>query len=97
MHISQLRNKKIIAFDLDGTLAESKETIDPETTKLVCTLLSRAKVAVIGGGSYSQFQKQFLNHISCEEHFRNLFLLPTSGAFFHAFEKTRGSLCIGTY
>lgn len=33
--------KKLIAFDLDGTLAESKLPIDAETANLLAALLAR--------------------------------------------------------
>ena len=45
--------KKLIVFDLDGTLAESKSEMDPEMDSLVTRLLQAKKMAVIGGGKYS--------------------------------------------
>ncbi len=39
--------KKLIVFDLDGTLAESKLSIDPEMATLLHDLLGNVKVAVI--------------------------------------------------
>ena len=37
--------KKLIVFDLDGTLAESKSAVDPEMSGLLHELLGIAKVA----------------------------------------------------
>ena len=51
--------KKLIVFDLDGTLADSKATLDPEMVALVHDLLG-IKVAVISGGDWPQFEKQQL-------------------------------------
>jgi len=72
--------KKLIIFDLDGTLTKSKAPIDRETADLLTELLDRKKVAVISGGGYRQFQKQFLGHmLASARQYSNLFLLPTSG------------------
>lgn len=50
-------DKKIIAFDLDGTLAESKQTLGVDTAKLLCGLAMERKVAIISGGSFNQFKR----------------------------------------
>ena len=42
--------KTLIAFDLDGTLAESKSPIDADMSMLLRDLLGIVKVAVISGG-----------------------------------------------
>jgi hydroxymethylpyrimidine pyrophosphatase-like HAD family hydrolase len=74
--------KKLIAFDLDGTLTESKSPVDEEMVDLMHKLLGIVKVAVIGGGDWPQFETQFLSHIPADKKFRNLFILPTSGTKF---------------
>ena len=47
--------KKIIVFDLDGTLAPSKSRIDDETSGLLSKLLEKSMVAIISGGDFPQF------------------------------------------
>ena len=47
--------KKLIVFDLDGTLAESKSSVDSEMSALLYDLLAVVKVAVISGGDWPQF------------------------------------------
>ena len=47
--------KKLIVFDLDGTLAESKASLDAEMAALLNRLLEIVKVAVISGGDWPQF------------------------------------------
>lgn len=85
--IKKLGDKKVIAFDLDGTLAQSKMAIDEEMAELFRALLAKKTVAVIGGGSYALFQEQFLFSLKCrEELYKNLFLLPTSGTTFCEFK-----------
>ena len=78
--------KKLIVFDLDGTLAESKSSIDAEMAKLLDALLGIVKVSVISGGAWSQFEKQVLEHLSHDERLKNLSLLPTCGTKFYKYE-----------
>ncbi|SDB88076.1 hypothetical protein [Williamwhitmania taraxaci] len=49
--------KRLIVFDLDGTLAVSKSSIDTEMAVLLHDLLQIVKVAVISGGDWPQFEK----------------------------------------
>ena len=59
--------KKLIVFDLDGTLAESKSSLDAEMSRLLGDLLGIVKVAVISGGDWPQFEKQVLSHLPHDE------------------------------
>jgi len=78
--------KKLIVFDLDGTLAESKSSLDAEMAKLLSAMLGIIKVAVISGGNWPQFEKQLLSNLSHDEHLDNLSLLPTCGTKFYRFD-----------
>jgi len=74
--------KKLIVFDLDGTLAESKSPLDAEMTALLHELLVTVKVAIISGGDWPQFEKQVLSHLPQDDRLGNLSLLPTCGTKF---------------
>jgi HAD superfamily hydrolase (TIGR01484 family) len=74
--------KRLIIFDLDGTLAQSKAALDAEMAGLLGRLLQVVKVAVISGGAWRQFETQVLSHLSDDGSFDNLFLLPTNGTKF---------------
>jgi phosphomannomutase len=74
--------KKLIVFDLDGTLAESKSALDTEMAALLHDLLGIVKVAVISGGDWPQFEKQLLFNLPRDDRLLNLSLLPTSGTKF---------------
>ena len=74
--------KKLIVFDLDGTLAESKSPLDAEMSALLDALLGTAQVAVISGGDWPQFEKQLLANLPQGELLANLSLLPTCGTKF---------------
>lgn len=71
--------KKLIVFDLDGTLAPSKSAIDNGMARLLDQLLKVVKVAVISEGGWPQFEKQVLAHLTGGEDLKNLSLLPTCG------------------
>lgn len=92
--MNRFTNKALIIFDLDGTLAESKQVMDGEMTKLMAELLEQKKVAVISGGSLDQFQKQFLPALEEFEEietfpFSNLSLLPATGSTMYLFKKDK--------
>jgi len=77
--------KKLIVFDLDGTLALSKSAIDAEMGGLLAGLLGVAEVAVISGGDFPQFQTQLVSNLPQDEGIARLSLLPTSGTKFYQF------------
>ena len=79
--------KRLIVFDLDGTLAESKSSLDTEMSALLHDLLGIIKVAVISGGDWPQFEKQLLSNLPHDECLENLSLLPTCGTKFYQYSK----------
>jgi phosphomannomutase len=78
--------KKLIVFDLDGTLAESKSSLDAEMAALLSALLGVVKVAVISGGNWQQFKEQLLANLPHDERLKHLSLLPTCGTKFYQYE-----------
>lgn len=80
--------KKLIAFDLDGTLAPSKSHFNPRMVSLFDRLLAKYHVCVISGGKYGLFQRQFLTQITTEpDSLERLHLMPTSGTRYYKFDK----------
>src|SRR6202044_2008724 len=77
--------KKLVVFDLDGTLAESKSAIDAEMAQLLDRLLAIVPVAIISGGAWQQFESQLLPHLR-HEGLSHLSLLPTCGTRFYRYE-----------
>jgi phosphomannomutase len=84
--------KKLVVFDLDGTLAESKSPLDAEMAALLHDLLGIVKLAVISGGDWPQFQKQLLSNLLEDELLANLYLLPTCGTKFFRYTDQWGML-----
>jgi HAD superfamily hydrolase (TIGR01484 family) len=77
--------KKLVVFDLDGTLAESNASLDAEMATLLSALLGIVKVAVISGGDWAQFEKQILSNLPHDQRLVNLSLLPTCGTKFYQY------------
>jgi phosphomannomutase len=78
--------KNLIVFDLDGTLAESKSSLDEEMVALLGRLLDVAKVAIISGGAWPQFENQLLVHLPHDNRLAKLSLLPVCGTQFYRYE-----------
>lgn len=80
------KKKKIIVFDLDMTLTESRSPLDVEMSKLLEELLQYREIAVIGGGRYSQFQKQLTNPLKInEDRLKRLYIFPTCATTLYRF------------
>lgn len=77
--------KRLVVFDLDGTLADSKSAIDAEMATLLAGLLAVVRVAVISGGGWAQFQDQLLSHLGPREGWPGLSLLPVCGTAFYEY------------
>ena len=77
--------KRLVIFDLDGTLAQSKAALDAEMAALLTRLLEVVRVAVISGGAWTQFETQVLAHLPRDERLDKLSLLPTCGTKFYCF------------
>jgi HAD superfamily hydrolase (TIGR01484 family) len=80
--------KKLIVFDLDNTLAESKTAIDDEMASLLEKLLGVAQVAIISGADMPQFEAQVLTRLPPDQRLHGLALLPTCGTKFFRFDGT---------
>ena len=71
--------KKLVAFDLDGTLAQSKQAFDADMAERFADLLDVCKVDVISGGDWPQFEKQVVGQLPERANLANLFIQPTTG------------------
>ena len=71
---------RVVVFDLDGTLAESKQRMSAEMGDLISRLLKRVPVAVMSGAGWEQFQDQFLVDFSSDTKLDRLYLFPDNAA-----------------
>ena len=77
--------KELVAFDLDGTLAESKQAMSEEMGEAIADLLTVAHVAVISGGDWPQFDKQVASRLPTRASLTKLWLMPTTGTKLYTF------------
>ncbi|MEO6571524.1 MAG: HAD-IIB family hydrolase [Ilumatobacteraceae bacterium] len=77
--------KRLVVFDLDGTLAESKSAIDAEMSALLGRLLGVVRVAVISGAGWAQFERQLICRLGSPERWLGLSLLPVCGTAFYEY------------
>lgn len=78
--------KTMIAFDLDDTLAESKQAIQPEMAERLESLLTVADVAVISGGDWPQFEKQVISQLPKGANLARLWIMPTTGTKLYRYD-----------
>lgn len=81
-------DKKVIACDLDGTLTKSKSALSEDMAQVLCGVLHNHYLAIVSGGAFTQFKKQFLSKFSCEPEFlKNLYLFPTNGSTCYVYDE----------
>lgn len=75
----------LVAFDLDDTLAPSKSRIDPRIGALLADLAARVDVAIISGGTLTQFLDQVIDHLPpmSDAGRARFHLLPTCGTQYY--------------
>lgn len=79
--------RRVIAFDLDNTLADSKSPITEQMADLLNDLMQRFQVCVISGGKFEQFEKQVLNNLrAAPRTLTALHIMPTCGTRYFRFD-----------
>lgn len=76
---------RLVAFDLDDTLAPSKSPVDPRMAQLLVRLLREVEVCVISGGQFGQFESQLIDNLStdAEDALERMHLMPTCGTQYY--------------
>lgn len=83
--------KKMIAFDLDDTLAVTKNPITSEVAQLLSQLAGLYEVCVITGGTYQQMQENVISHLHMSSgHLRRMHCLSVNGGRYHYFDVNTG-------
>jgi phosphomannomutase len=79
---------RLIAFDLDDTLAPSKSPLDPRMATLLAKLLEHVDVCVISGGQFSQFKMQVIDMLPelPDTTLARLHLMPTCGTQYYRYD-----------
>jgi phosphomannomutase len=78
---------RLVAFDLDDTLAPSKSPVDPRMARLLVQLLGAVEVCVISGGQFGQFESQLIDNLPLDhpEALARMHLMPTCGTQYYLF------------
>ena len=75
---------RLVAFDLDETLAPSKSVLPGPMAAALRSLLDVVPVCVISGGRFSQFHDQVLAHLGANgDQLSHLHLMPTCGTRYY--------------
>ena len=76
-----MTSPRLVAFDLDDTLAPSKSAIPPRIAALLLALAERVDVAIISGGNEEQFRTQVIDRLgeADDSVLDRIHLLPTCG------------------
>jgi len=76
---------RLVAFDLDDTLAPSKGAISPRMGELLIELAERVEVAIISGGQLQQFRSQVVDRLPVADAavLDRFHLLPTCGTQYY--------------
>ncbi|WP_439591923.1 HAD-IIB family hydrolase [Microbacterium sp.] len=76
---------RLVAFDLDDTLAPSKSAIDPRIGDLLVELARRVEVAIISGGQLAQFTTQVVDRLpdAAASVSARFHLMPTCGTQYY--------------
>jgi len=80
--------KKILAFDLDDTLAITKSPISDRMAGLLGRLLEHYDICVITGGRFEQIRSQVVDRLDAPEHLMGkLHLMPTCGTRYYRYNE----------
>jgi phosphomannomutase len=82
--------KKLIAFDLDDTLAISKSPMDDRMCAAFTRLLDHFDVCIISGGKFEQFHKQVIDRLGASaKQLARLHLMPTCGTRYYRYDVSK--------
>ncbi|MBC7942926.1 HAD-IIB family hydrolase [Candidatus Saccharibacteria bacterium] len=87
--------KKLIAFDLDDTLAVTKSPISDRMGELLVKLLDSYDVCIISGGKYEQFKIQVVDRLEAtNSQLARLHLMPTCGTRYYRYDMIKSEWAI---
>lgn len=83
--------KKVIAFDLDDTLAVTKSPLSDRMGELLVNLLDEYEVCIISGGKFEQFKKQVVDRLEADsQKLGRMHLMPTCGTRYYRYDELKG-------
>ena len=84
-------SQKVIALDLDDTLAVTKSPISDRMGAILVKILDHYDVCIISGGKFEQFKKQVVDRLEAPAHKLNrMHLMPTCGTRYYRYDVLSG-------
>ncbi|NEG69312.1 HAD family hydrolase [Bifidobacterium choloepi] len=74
---------RMVAFDLDGTLARSKKPMKEPMAAALSELTGHVPVAIVSGGTMALVTSQVTDMLTAEANRDNIYLMPTSGTRYY--------------
>ncbi len=78
--LNMVAHPKLVVFDLDGTLAESKQRIPAQMGERLAALLQKMPVAIMSGAGFPQFERQVFPALPLEAKLDRLYIFPDNAA-----------------
>ena len=83
---------RLVAFDLDDTLAPSKSAMPPAMATALRRLLDVVPVCIISGGQVGQFRDQVLARLDADaDELSRLHLMPTCGTRYYTYDSSQSA------
>lgn len=81
--------KKVLAFDMDDTLTDTKTPVTDKMAKIIGDMLDSFDVCIVSGASFEQFKIQMVSHLNLSPtRLRRLHLMPTCGTRYYRYNET---------
>lgn len=79
--------KKLLAFDMDDTIAITKSPISDRMAEAFNNILDTFDICIISGGNYNLFHKQFIDRLDLsDEKLGRIHLMPTTGTRYYRYD-----------
>jgi HAD superfamily hydrolase (TIGR01484 family) len=80
--------KKLLAFDLDDTLAVTKSPMNDRMAEVLGRVLDSFDVCIISGGRFEQFQTQVIDRLHIDSNkLGRLHMMPTCGTRYYRYDQ----------
>lgn len=81
--------KKVLAFDMDDTIAITKSPISERMATAFNHILDNFDICIISGGNYNLFGHQFISRLDVDEDkLKRIHLMPTCGTRYYRYNES---------
>lgn len=84
--------KKLLAFDMDDTIAITKSPISERMATAFSNILDNYNICIISGGNYNLFEEQLISRLDVDsEKLKRVHLMPTCGTQYYQHDQASDS------